>query len=523
MPRIRVQCTEPAVRAWFNISQDLLSIQDLKYSLCRNLLPAVNPEAVSLSLDNFELLDDSPVDIVRDGDLILIKLSAAVHRSKRKASPTPVAPRKRLKQSSVAPPIRATHPPPSVSSSEDTSDDTSTEDTSSEDDSSSSSEESEEDSDSDSDSDSSSPPSIYKNPPKQHVPPRTAPKPKAPITARTPSKPPVPPGHGKPQTQNRNHRRKLKRQHEKQAKASASGPLLPAHAISTANAIPLGPHLPSQDQPMDEDVHVEVNETDRQPSTPAERMIMMALSLNSNKNKKRNFKASMNKPLPEKIIFGASSSSAPLADNSTPSEREWDKDKAPDPQFPHPHPRLVPPSELQERGELPPNIFVTSVDVEEGMHGKKRKGKGKRRDNVASPPLEGQDERQGEVCLDYGTANGVDEDVSTTSTNFLKDDGTPNIDLVQHKWDTLTVITQLDQLKPGILIGWKALGVNPATYSPEILLHLARIIAINTTHLDVVSFLPNIASFGVDGLAEEPEEESYELAEVLGGGWKLIG
>lgn len=72
--RVKVECVPPlpSIKAWF-IIPPVSTIYDLKFTLC-NELPALQSQTsadeVTLSLDGFELLDATPVDVVRDGDLI---------------------------------------------------------------------------------------------------------------------------------------------------------------------------------------------------------------------------------------------------------------------------------------------------------------------------------------------------------------------------------------------------------------------------------------------------------------------
>ena len=76
--RIRIlsefeQTNLPVIRSWFNIDREN-TVTSLKISLCASV-PAlrdahVRIEELVLTLDDFELLDDSPIHILRDGDLI---------------------------------------------------------------------------------------------------------------------------------------------------------------------------------------------------------------------------------------------------------------------------------------------------------------------------------------------------------------------------------------------------------------------------------------------------------------------
>lgn len=73
--RIKVESTPPLTtfKAWFVVSA-ASNVQDLKESLCSDV-PAlreheVAADQIALVLDGFELLDSSPIDVVRDGDLV---------------------------------------------------------------------------------------------------------------------------------------------------------------------------------------------------------------------------------------------------------------------------------------------------------------------------------------------------------------------------------------------------------------------------------------------------------------------
>ncbi len=84
--------------------------------------------------------------------------------------------------------------------------------------------------------------------------------------------------------------------------------------------------------------------------------IAITMSSLKNKNKKKGFKNASNRPIPQKIVFNdvpnlKDDVEMAIVDNILHSEKG-------------PLPRVIPPSEKQARGELPPNMFVTSVDVE---------------------------------------------------------------------------------------------------------------------------------------------------------------
>ena len=180
----------------------------------------------------------------------------------------------------------------------------------------------------------------------------------------------VPPGYGKPQTRARNLRRRLKRQHERDG-TDVSGP------VSGANAV-------EPDEEMQADA----------PAVPA----LMSLSLR-NKNKAKNFKSLMGKPLPPKIIFGDEAQIT----------------------------QLIPPS---SRSSVPANVIVTSVDVEADS----------RRDKKKRQMADKYDEElAADVTLDYGDP---EEDIESIESKANK------------QWATLAELTR-DTVVRGMLVGYK--------------------------------------------------------------------
>jgi hypothetical protein len=76
--RIRIlsesgQTNLPEIRSWFNVDRED-SVASLKLSLCASVSAIrdahIRPTELVLTLDDFELLDDSAINILRDGDLI---------------------------------------------------------------------------------------------------------------------------------------------------------------------------------------------------------------------------------------------------------------------------------------------------------------------------------------------------------------------------------------------------------------------------------------------------------------------
>lgn len=201
----------------------------------------------------------------------------------------------------------------------------------------------------------------------------------------------VPPGMGKPATHSRNIRRRRKLQHERTAVNCDPGD--PSVGV---NAIPLG-NCSTTGVP---------GTTTKTTAGAHEEFMMSSLS---NKNKRRGFKNKVGKEVPSKIIFSEQVNPKTSQDGVVQAFT----------------PRLVPPSEKQEKGLLPPNVFVTSVDVEEGLRlGKKSKS----------------------VTLG---ANLPDTLPVAHSTGGI--DRTA----IESKWDSLGLVSSVTELPTGTIVGWK--------------------------------------------------------------------
>lgn len=141
---------------------------------------------------------------------------------------------------------------------------------------------------------------------------------------------------------------------------------------------------------------------------------LMSLSLR-NKNKAKNFRALIGKPLPPKIIFGDEEMATPEC--PTPAEDTC----KPQTSATRALPRLIPPS---SRSALPPNLFVTSVDVEAGLHREKKKRKTS-------------EEEVTEVVVSGGDARRLES-------------------LAEERWGTLDKLTAEKQVMPGrTAVGYK--------------------------------------------------------------------
>ncbi|KAH9853351.1 hypothetical protein C2E23DRAFT_755320 [Lenzites betulinus] len=543
--RLKVETVPPLplLKAWFS-THAVPSILDLKLALCTGLSPLVHhridPHHILLLLDDFELLDASPIDVVRDGDLVVIKSRPAPPPTKRKApahdAGSPARKRARTHESTVVSNVNKRHTstkprakPLQKSSSESSSDSSSDAESDSDSDSSSS------DSDSDSASDASSSSSGSSSSSTSSAP-TESPRPgkKRTTTAKNapvvPQGPPVPPGLGKPTTHSRNLRRRRKKMFERIAPPAepASVNEIPlgarAHALEAGDAAPPRAAT-SQDNGKG-------RETERaEDAAPA---FMMA-SL-QNKNKRRGFKNALSHGVPAKIVFPDAAAAADtdaqlveaaLAVAPVPAAQERTAE-VPLPQ--RGFPRLVPPSEKQACGLVPGNMLVTSVDVEEGLwpaRGKKNKNKNKKKRRA---PAEERYEEAEEADAFAGGLPYDDVPEEPVPAPVLgqasAEGGSTERAVVAAKWDTLRKVADRAQAQVGATVAWKALGINFATFTPEILLHIGRVTQADEK-LTVELFADSGAADGSFGSAEDgedggPAEETFEWADVFQGDWRLV-
>ncbi|KAG6334277.1 hypothetical protein ID866_4817 [Astraeus odoratus] len=287
--RVTTKPPLPPIKAWFPVpSSSDLTVADFKSHLCKTLptLHACVASLLRLSIDEFELLDECEIGVVRDGDLVCVE---------------------QIEPSRHAPKADGKH--------------------------------------------------------------RT-------LINTHGQAPHVPPGFGKPQTQARNRRRRIKRLHDREATAVAvAGPVSGANAVTYApdNEIEVPAHSIG-------DHDSQQSQTPNDSGTPDPLLTLPSLSLR-NKNKAKNFRLLLGKPLPAKIIFAddGSPQAGPSSDVLRPppvdvkQETSISTRSTVEPrQAPRNLPPLVPPS---ERSSLPPNLFVTSVDVEAGLWRPKKKRK----------------------------------------------------------------------------------------------------------------------------------------------------
>ena len=187
----------------------------------------------------------------------------------------------------------------------------------------------------------------------------------------------------------------------------------------------------------------------------------------------------MANPLPQKIIFTTN----PTASGSQQSSLPAQDISMDEPSILPPgtiQPRLIPPSEIQELGQLPSNMFVTSVDVESDIWGKQlpfpRKQSKKKQKTLNEGPFpattDWYDSLQKDITSENGQFDDAHDDSSLTlpyfdtdvpsSTTQVPSSGTTletskpfDWDRLERLWEECAVLEKLEQLVVGCLVGWK--------------------------------------------------------------------
>ena len=221
-----------------------------------------------------------------------------------------------------------------------------------------------------------------------------------------------------------------------------------------------------------------------------------------NKNKKKGFKQAFRPPSSQKIVFSEPELPTPLLApdeaTSTPAATT------------HSSYVYTFPSDLQTQGKLPSNVFVTSIDVEEGMWPLKSKKKKTKKQPVQEQEY---DPKEEDITLPY------DDEPQPPSD--------PNADLwasAQSTFDALPLVTGVEQLAVGAIVGWKALALNPATFSPEIMLHLSAVQTIDPAYNQIITKpLPRPETEVSEETEVEPAEtETTDLSMVRDLGWRVV-
>lgn len=327
---------------------------------------------------------------------------------------------------------------------------------------------------------------------------------------------------------------------------------------ASVNLVPLGSRLISEPELMltsasSVDTQVTLSTEGATTSTQANTFMMLSLQ---NKNKKKGFKSAPT-IIPAKIVFTTeerdSIAKSPQihhvagrlsVDDNFVSVEQMTPSKA----APTNNSRLVPPSEKQEQGLLPSNMFVTSVDVEEAMQNKKRKTKKQThgsKDSCAGPV------RVPDVYED-AVLNLVDGNSALDET--LEAATQLGITEIEGQWNSFRRITEPSQVVRNAIVGWKvsrllpnkfwflpfqihsnssvfkALAINPATFTPELMLHRGSVMECeNKLTVELLQDSERDAielSFGgpleIDGDAVGPVEESFGWTDVLQGDFRII-
>ncbi|KAG1762806.1 hypothetical protein EV702DRAFT_1225264 [Suillus placidus] len=225
----------------------------------------------------------------------------------------------------------------------------------------------------------------------------------------------VPPSYGEPSTRNRNLRRR-----QKCVAEHNQPPDEPLAPTSGANAVL---PLPIQQNSLTR-TSSEAYVADAEPEPEPEPNVMV-VSLR-NKNKKKNFHQLMDKPLPPKVVFAELENAPAQADPP---------DKLAVPLVKHA--RLIPPS---ERDGLPSNIFVTSVDVEEGQQSKKKR---RSKEELVTASCDNES-RTAHFTLDYGLAEVL-----------MTNPGEALHLRVEQQWDLLPKLTSASHVKVDNVIAYK--------------------------------------------------------------------
>jgi hypothetical protein len=302
--------------------------------------------------------------------------------------------------------------------------------------------------------------------------------------------------------------------------------------------------------------------------------VMMA-SL-GNKNKKKGYKQFLMAPVPRKIVFtddGAANLS-PLLSASTSTSASRSNvptslptlDSSASSQLVKRLPRLIPPSEIQEHGELPPNMFVTSVDVEAdlwGSNGKKKKNKSRNKaadvsyEYDCSYNEEGKYQAEEDVTLSYGDEDtvrmkGGTGDYGQAPSQGTASEATFDWSQAERLFDNAPKVSGVSDFQIGQIVGWKvrsdfshttckllifiqSLDLNPQTFTPEILLIAAKVLETLddtssvkvqrlTRPLDPDSVYSGFlvpADPDAEG-AEAEEVEVYEWTNISTSDWRIL-
>jgi hypothetical protein len=147
---------------------------------------------------------------------------------------------------------------------------------------------------------------------------------------------------------------------------------------------------------------------------PKPTMSMMSLK---NKNKRRDFKNTIG--MPSRITFD---------DNGV---------------VPSPQPTLIPPS---EREQLPPRLFVTSVDAEEHLWPRENDQNRNRKQKKTQRESYGQAVDEADITLDYGKTPEEDKTASVSTLDYTA---------LENAWVNAPPIEEKAVLPFGCVVGWQ--------------------------------------------------------------------
>ncbi|KAF8996792.1 hypothetical protein BDQ17DRAFT_1513240 [Cyathus striatus] len=494
--RVQTQAPLPELKAWFIPDDPIppLTIYDLKDALLHRIPQLkdarIRKRDLVLLLDDFELLNDTPFSAVRDGDLVCVKLAASpkVLDAKRVS--------KRKRSSSQEEEIRATKrkiTPPSQTRKQ------------------------------------------LLSSHRHHVlSTKSAPFKTYPQNSRVAQSsnrkhtPPIP-RHAKPE-----QRRRLKHKYEKEE--SATGPAVPKGA-SAPNLVPLGSRSEHDDVPAPQPQHrlskfrllwwwiqrsqeAHIGQLSYRRTSPhvhpaqqeQKERVQAIFRLRFCSYQNRLFNRHNSCPL---HYSRSRSTTTPTPPN--------------------------PPSELQSLGQIPSNMFITSIDVEEGLwedHTKenRKKKRGKRKDaekfQAGSGALIGTrmrvipSIRMWMWMMDL-SMRGVRRRrmwmcCLTARRGAREKNNEFDWVYAEKMWEGGEEVSTLEQVVPDKLVGWMALAINPRTFSPEILLNVARIISTDASTVKVRPLLrpangEAAFSFGLGDGEEEEVDYPWETSSVQNG------
>lgn len=199
-------------------------------------------------------------------------------------------------------------------------------------------------------------------------------------------------------------------------------------------------------------------------------------------------------------------------------------------------PRLVPPS---ERTDLPPNVFVTSVDVEAGWEADTL---GYQYDTSAYEQSYAAEAEADEANIQLSYDDEPSADATTNASTTAQPSPYPALAQSYASATRSQPLASLAQLEVGKHVGWTSLELNAATMTPEVMVVIANVVALeggdggtedNTKQTVTVKRIPkplegeahelllNVAGEG-DGEEEEQEEETFTLKEAVDAGWRVI-